>query len=285
VNLIPRALPAGAERRRVLDKCGHCGVLRARTVPSPELLSEYYEKYSLLEEGRGRGTGESPWGRRTATAHILELAQEIGAGRVLDVGCNDGSLLALLPERLEKHGVDVSRDACARAAARGIHAHCGTLFDAPLEGGFDLICALDVLEHVENPGAVLDRMAALLAPDGRLFIQTGNAASLAARLLGADWYYPAVYGHLTVATPKALRLRAERLGLRERSLLLGRHEFASFGLRLRRETAAFILRAARLAASPFENIAGGLPGVRSIRRRWPVPAPFRDHFVMTLEKP
>src|SRR5579863_297082 len=47
--------------------------------------------------------------------------------------------------------VDVSASALAKLAARGAHVALGTISSLPLAGNsFDLVCALDIIEHVDD---------------------------------------------------------------------------------------------------------------------------------------
>src|SRR5207249_4356353 len=79
-------------------------------------------------------------------------------------------------------GVEPSRWAAERARSRGVE-----VMQEP-EGPFDAVAMGDVIEHLRDPGAVLDRMAALLAPGGVIWIATPDAGSRVARLLGRHWW-------------------------------------------------------------------------------------------------
>jgi 2-polyprenyl-3-methyl-5-hydroxy-6-metoxy-1,4-benzoquinol methylase len=107
----------------------------------------------------------------------LVLAQlerhALAPGSVLDLGCGNGRLLAALATRgAATTGVDAYPDSLARARARAPKATLlqADILDVPLEsGGFDLVTALDVLEHVA-PGAFFDEARRLLAPQGHLLL-------------------------------------------------------------------------------------------------------------------
>lgn len=101
--------------------------------------------------------------------------------RAIDLGCGNGRFLAALAERgAEVTGVDAYPDSLERALARAPRA---TLLAAdvtavPLEAaGFDLVAALDVLEHLEPP-RLLAEARRLLAPGGRLLLSVPAFASL-----------------------------------------------------------------------------------------------------------
>lgn len=106
---------------------------------------------------------------------------------VLDVGCGDGHLLALLrgeaPFPLALDGVELAEDAGAAAARRDIQVHRGRVEDVVLPASaYDLIIMNQLIEHVPDPTAVLRRIRAALRPGGHVFLETPNLDSLDARL-------------------------------------------------------------------------------------------------------
>ena len=98
----------------------------------------------------------------------------------LDVGCGAG----LLTEPLARLGAKVTGiDAASEliAAAQAHAALMGLKIEyeaAPLEtiaAQFDLVTAMEVIEHVADPAAFMHALAARLAPGGLLILSTPNA--------------------------------------------------------------------------------------------------------------
>lgn len=98
-------------------------------------------------------------------------------GRLLDVGCNRGLLLAAaLRLGWEPTGVEVSAVAAEKARAVAGASVYSDLQDVPRGDGFDLIVAWHVLEHTEDPKAFLVQTRSLLSPTGVLAIQVPSYA-------------------------------------------------------------------------------------------------------------
>jgi methionine biosynthesis protein MetW len=103
-----------------------------------------------------------------------------GARRVLDLGCATGALATLLKERGPVEVVGVERDREYAAAAR---ERCDRVIEGDVEavdtqqlGRFDCLVAADVLEHLVDPWAALERYVALLEPGCRAVLSLPNVA-------------------------------------------------------------------------------------------------------------
>lgn len=125
-----------------------------------------------------------PEARNRTAASIFRLAREGGA-RVLDLGSGPGIVagaLADLPET-EVTCLDVRPDHLEAAAARGVHHTVQADLSTPhwtdeLTGSYDVVILADVLEHLVEPGRLLDtiREHSLLADGGYLVVSIPNVA-------------------------------------------------------------------------------------------------------------
>jgi 2-polyprenyl-6-hydroxyphenyl methylase/3-demethylubiquinone-9 3-methyltransferase len=98
----------------------------------------------------------------------------------MDVGCGAGLLsesLARLGAKVT--GIDAAPEVIAvardHAAAMGLEIDYRVADVIDVEGQFDLVTCMEVIEHVAEPQAFLDALARRLAPGGLLILSTPNA--------------------------------------------------------------------------------------------------------------
>jgi SAM-dependent methyltransferase len=137
------------------------------------------------------------------------------SGRVLEVGCGAGDqLLALKNAGWDVLGIDFDPAAVATANARGLDVRLGDLRQASLpEASFDAIVMSHVVEHVIDPVGLLKECARILKPRGDFVAITPNASSWGHRKFRESWRGLEPPRHLTIFTPRALRLAIEKAGL------------------------------------------------------------------------
>jgi len=125
---------------------------------------------------------QSHWwhtGRRKIIASFVEdICRRVTdrRPRILDVGCGTGANLLMLSQYGDAEGVDVSEDALTFCHERGLEqVKLGAAEALPYDDGtFDLVTALDVVEHLDDDLAGLREMRRVLRPGGRvlLFVPT-----------------------------------------------------------------------------------------------------------------
>lgn len=122
-------------------------------------------------------------------SRLDQLEKFKAPGTLLDVGSGKGEFLAECVSRGWKAiGVEPSEKFCAHARQEhGVDARAGILGEGgPIaETGFDAVTLNHVLEHVDDPGALLTAIRGRLKPGGALFIEVPNADSHLLRLADA----------------------------------------------------------------------------------------------------
>ncbi len=178
-----------------------------------QLPSVNNELYQTLGE-RWYGAQDDPVALLRAESRLRNpwVAQEIertfsGARcRVLDVGCGGGFLANYLGELgHEVTGLDASAGALSVAAA---HDHSGSVryvvgdaLRLPFaDASFDVVCAMDFLEHVEDPERAIAEAARVLKPSGMFFFHTFNRNLLSYLVIikGVEWFVQNTPPHMHV---------------------------------------------------------------------------------------
>jgi 2-polyprenyl-6-hydroxyphenyl methylase/3-demethylubiquinone-9 3-methyltransferase len=152
--------------------------------------------------------------------------------RLLDIGCGAG-LLCEPMARLGAEVVGVDPSATNIAAAK-LHAgkshvvvdyRCGTVEGLDARERFDVVLAMEVVEHVADLGLFLDRCASLMKPDGLMVVATLNRTwkSFALAIVGAEyvlrWLPRGTHQWDKFVTPDELEthLTRNRLAITERA--------------------------------------------------------------------
>jgi SAM-dependent methyltransferase len=136
-------------------------------------------------------------------------------GSLLEVGCGNGRLLALLGT-LGWHveGQEVEHQAAGFAqVAYGVNVHIGPLSALQLpRASFDAIILNHVIEHVHDPIAILSECFRLLKPKGLLVVTTPNTASEGHRRFRSCWVCLDPPRHLHLFSCETLRRAAQKAG-------------------------------------------------------------------------
>jgi SAM-dependent methyltransferase len=189
-------------------RCDACGHLQLDPMPSgAELEQGYREAASDAYEEEGAGQ------RATAATELARIERHVEPGPLADLGCWVGFLVEAAAERgWQPVGVEPSDWAAARARARGAEVIVAPLLGAELPGGrFAAVTMGDVIEHLPDPGAALDRVRELLVPGGVLWLATPDAGSRVARAMGARWW-SVIPTHVHLFTRAGIARLLERHG-------------------------------------------------------------------------
>ncbi len=200
-------------------RCLECGHGFVWPVPSAEFIESIYREKSYYEGahdsiGFRDYASLEPARARMFNRHLDRLEAQVVVGRILDVGCANGDFLNVARQRgWEVYGADPSA-ARAEVEARGIKLVGTTVHDADVrEGTLDAITFWDVLEHVTDPIADLNRARELLKPDGVLALTVPDSSNLLARISGRRWFgYRTAGEHLQFYTASSLTTALEKAG-------------------------------------------------------------------------
>ena len=125
---------------------------------------------------------ENYWYRRHLVVYRW-IAERCRGLEVVDMACGEGYGTAVLAEHAARvTGVDANPEAHDHAKLK--YTRPGVRFVRDLVESYDEQCDavvfLQTIEHVQNPGQILDHFRAMLRPGGVAFVSTPNLLTLAA---------------------------------------------------------------------------------------------------------
>lgn len=121
---------------------------------------------------RNKGFYEKVWGNRSLYDFRIwstwSIVKELAPGRALEIGCGNKPRIPVVGN----YFLDINRKAVDRLSKAGANA---SVFDLvarfPYKNGqFDLVCAFEVLEHLENDGKILSELGRVLSKRGTALI-------------------------------------------------------------------------------------------------------------------
>ncbi len=200
-------------------RCRECDHLYLKPRPSAADLPIIYPSnyYAFSEEPN---TIVAPLRRYWESGKVRLYADLMGQGRkrILDVGCGDGRFLTLMrkygPPDWELVGIDIDEDSVRRCRELGFEAHLSRVEDFDMgEGDFDAVIMLQLIEHVEDPASLSERVFSLLRPGGCFVVETPNAEGLDYRIFKRSWWgHYHIPRHWNLFSTRALHRMLEEKG-------------------------------------------------------------------------
>jgi SAM-dependent methyltransferase len=176
-------------------------------------------------EGRARKSGGTSNSAILQMVHRTLRSRNITGGCLVDVGCGVGDLYNFVAEDYQRYvGVDVVRYKGFPASAEFFRIDLDTGVIQLPEGSADVVTAVEVIEHLENPRDFMRKLVRLAKPGGWIVVTTPNQLSFLSLLTLVvkkrfqgfqDADYPA---HLTALLEIDLKRIATECGLEEVSV-------------------------------------------------------------------
>lgn len=183
-------------------RCGRCGL--GHTSPAPRDLSPFYQNY----HGGRHGASAALCIRRRM--RIVRGVASGGRGRLLDIGCGDGSfLLAAQAAGWQVAGTEMNP---AEARSHGLTVY-SELQEVRSLAPFQCITMWHTLEHMRDPQALVKELKELLSPSGVIIIAVPDAAGWQARAFGRHWFHLDAPRHLHHFTGASLGKILDSCGL------------------------------------------------------------------------
>jgi SAM-dependent methyltransferase len=109
-----------------------------------------------------------------------------GSGRLLEIGFGDDNLVRHFGDGFQIYGIDISEFALKSLPPHYDPTHfriCDlSAQDVPFDEPFDLVLAINIIEHIREPGPALKRIFNTLKPGGILGLHLPTRSNLLSRL-------------------------------------------------------------------------------------------------------
>jgi SAM-dependent methyltransferase len=221
-DVCPVCAARGAYYHRIdsytIDRCGSCGFVFVKNIPSDfDLFKSYDQGY---KENDGAYRPNIRKGRELKywlLSKMIELVSRRNKTRLLEIGCNHGALLNAVKNNhsFDAEGIDYAQAPVEYARSIGLKVTQSSLVNMryPSES-FDFVVALHVIEHVQNLAETFQEITRILNSGGHLYIVVPCVSHIKAKLAGRKWKYLGPPGHLWYFTAKSFRTFLEQRGYR-----------------------------------------------------------------------
>ncbi|MFA6365064.1 MAG: class I SAM-dependent methyltransferase [Candidatus Paceibacterota bacterium] len=221
-----------------LYKCKQCGFIFV--YPAPGSVSHIYSEdyFSGAKGGSGYIDYEKDKEamRDTIEIYLDEIEKLMPTrGKLFDIGAATGTFLEAASRRgWQVSGVEISDYAASKAREKNLNVQTGLLENLEFkEAPFDVITMWDVLEHLPNPESTLKSINKLMKPKGLIAINTPNAGSLFARVMGKYWHLIVPPEHLSYFSVANLTKLLEKTDMHvRRATCLGKKFTPQYILRM-----------------------------------------------------
>lgn len=199
-----------------IDICKRCGLIKAKkkyfSFPPEKIYAlNYYQGGDYLNYQEERDALEKNFSNR-----LRRIIKIIPRGKLLEVGSAYGYFLQLAKKFYEVEGAECN-PTIAKEAEKFVQVkvYPGQFELLRLKNNhYDLIVALDTIEHLKSPSKFLKKCHRLLKPEGFLFLETGDIGSFIAKLQGEKWRLIYPPEHLYYFSQQTLKMLLEKTGFK-----------------------------------------------------------------------
>ncbi len=207
-------------------RCAACGAVFLHPQPGLAMLREHYgEKYFTsrvsVEVGYDHYVQDEANIKKSFERRFRVIERYCGgSGKLLDVGCAAGFFLAVARDHgWDARGVEISDFAASYAKRSGFDVFKGALEEYPgTPGTFDLVTLWDVIEHLRDPKAALQKIRSLLKPGGHVVLTTPAIDSWTHRIFRDKWMGFKDVEHLFFFSRKTMTELLRQCGFRVSSV-------------------------------------------------------------------
>ena len=157
-----------------------------------EFCPEAIDLNSMYENMEDDSYIETSKSRSIQAKKIAQYSDKIlkENSKLLDIGCGSGLLVKEFDDlNHESYGLEPSNFLAKEGKKDNLKIYQGTLDDFNFSKEFSFISLIDVIEHVQNPGDVLNQIHEALDEDGYFLVITPRRDSFFRYILGFNWWH------------------------------------------------------------------------------------------------
>ncbi len=192
---------------------------------------------------------------------IIQQSGSLAGKSVLDVGCGGGILAESMAKAGGKvTGIDLAQQSLTVAKLHGLESGIAVDYQtisaedmaAQRPAGFDVVTCMEMLEHVPDPGSVVQACARLVKPGGHVFFSTlnRNPKSFLFAIVGAEYLLrmlpKGTHSYENFIKPSELAASARQAGLTVNQLAGMEYNPVTDHYKLSNDTSVNYLMATRL---------------------------------------
>ncbi len=202
-----------------IGQCPSCDVMAVMEQITEAALTTFYNEQMVTSyRPRYRSASKqqrAKWQRRLRL--IQAYRDDNGPGVILDVGCSYGAFLFIAQEagwqttgiEITQEGIDASRE---RLGHERVFQHLSALTEP---GSFDAICMWDIIEHLNELMADLEKLHRLLKPNGLLALATVNTGAWSCKWFASRWRLFTPPAHLVYFNPHSMKQTLAQVGFEQ----------------------------------------------------------------------
>lgn len=196
-------------KKHFYAKCLKCSFIFAYRIPTEtELNNTYNPNY-------GMHTYFSPITRKRYNELLKEFEKFRKTGKILDYGCGKGLFLEeAINNGWKAYGTEYNEITQKKCIEKGIKIIGHQEISIVLKNEFDIICCMEVIEHLYNPLELTNKLSFYLRHGGLLYITTPNFNCISRRIQTNKWTVLAYPEHLSMFTSRTLKALLQANGFR-----------------------------------------------------------------------
>ncbi|MEE3229174.1 MAG: methyltransferase domain-containing protein, partial [Chloroflexota bacterium] len=173
-----------------LIQCTNCDFITANVTLTPEDIHRLYGASYFSGDEYADYLGDKKIIQKNLSNWLAIIRKYVDSGNLIEIGSAYGFFLEIASEHFHSQGYEISQSAArySRDVTNVTTSNLDFLDEKEIaSGSVDVAAMWDVIEHLSDPAAVLEKLRTVLKHNGHIFITTGDIDSKLAKAQGKTW--------------------------------------------------------------------------------------------------